>query len=349
MLRHTFLILMICLGCLRSGAISFALDSIAEWGAFPRFAINTYRWGDQFFNGYDTAFVVGTGYKFNVKAKSDSWINSYQFYLPNNVKMKMRSDPSTSIGAYLTYLAVSVGYDKNVSRFFGSSNQKAREQFAFGFNCSLFSFSMQFIKNTGGVTIYNFGRPDYTFNPKLNFDGLQSSIFGFDAYYFFNHRKYSQAAAFNFSRIQVKSQGSWFAGVTFYNQDFNFDFNDLPQYMLDALPDTWSDHMYVANTKNIGLKVGYGYNLVFHPNWLFAVSESPALGLKIGKINNPHKTTTTPNFSNRLRLSLVWNKKEWFAGVVGDVNSAIIYDEGSAFENSVFSGNLSVGYRFNLW
>lgn len=349
MLRRTLLFLIICMGYIQSQAISFALDSIAEWGAFPRFVINTYRWGDQFFNGYDTAFVVGTGYKFNIKAKSDSWVNKYQFYLPNNVRMKMGSDPSSSIGAYLTYLAVSAGYDKNVSRFFGSNNQKAREQFSFGFNCSLFSFNMQFSKNTGGVKIYSFGRPDQKFNPNLDFDGLESTLFGFDAYYFFNHKKYSQAAAFNFSRIQVKSQGSWFGGVTFYNQNFNFDFNDLPEYMQSALPDTWSDHSYIANTKNIGIKVGYGYNLVFHPNWLFAFSESPSIGIKIGKINNPNRTSTTPNFSNSLKVSLVWNKKEWFAGMVGNVETAIIYDNSTAFENSIFTGNISFGYRFNLW
>lgn len=26
-------------------ALSFALDSVAEWGKFPRFCVNTYRWG----------------------------------------------------------------------------------------------------------------------------------------------------------------------------------------------------------------------------------------------------------------------------------------------------------------
>lgn len=31
-------------------ALSFALDSVAEWGKFPRFCVNTYRWGDRFFN-----------------------------------------------------------------------------------------------------------------------------------------------------------------------------------------------------------------------------------------------------------------------------------------------------------
>lgn len=349
MLRRIVLIFSLCLGFLRSDAVSFALDSIAEWGAFPRFVVDTYHWGDGFFNGYDTAYVVGTGYKFNVKTKSDSWVNTYQFFLPNNVKMNMRSAPSTSIGAYLTYLAVSVGYDKNISRLFGSSNEKAREQFSFGFSCMLFSFNMQFTKNTGGVTMSSLGTPGHTIHPDFDFNGLHSTQFGFDAYYFFNHKKYSQAAAFNFSRKQVKSQGSWFAGVTYYNQNFDFNFTNLPEYMLNALPESWDNYSYIANTKNIGLKVGYGYNFVFHPHWLLGVSESPALGLKIGKINSLHETTTTPNFSNRLRLSLVWNNNQWFGGVVGDINTAIVNDESAAFENSIFSGNISFGYRFNLW
>ncbi len=349
MLRRTLLILLMCLGVLRSDAISFALDSIAEWGAFPRFVVKTYRWGDDFFNGYDTTYVEGTGYKFNAKAKSDSWVNTYRFYLPNNVNMSMRSDPSTSIGAYLTYLAVSAGYDKNVSRFFGSNNEKAREQFSFGFSCMLFSFDMQFVKNTGGVKINSFGSPGHNINPNLAFDGLESTLFGFDAYYFFNHKKYSQAAAFNFSRIQLKSQGSWFAGVSFYNQNFNFNFADLPDYMRDALPSSWDNFSYVANTKNIALKGGYGYNFLFSPNWLFAVSESPSVGLKIGKINSLQKTTTTPTFSNQLKMSVVWNNKQWFAGIVGNINTAIVNDESAAFENSIFTADISFGYRFNLW
>ncbi len=58
-------------------ALSLNLDSIAEWGKFPRFCINTYRWGDKFFNSYDSLYVVGTGTKFNVKITTDSWLDKY--------------------------------------------------------------------------------------------------------------------------------------------------------------------------------------------------------------------------------------------------------------------------------
>lgn len=105
----------------RAEAISFNLDSIAEWGKFPRFCVNTYRWGDKFFNSYDSTYVVGTGTKFNVKIITDSWLDYYRFTLPENQYVDLVSDPSTSIGAYLTYLAVSVGYDINISNLFGES------------------------------------------------------------------------------------------------------------------------------------------------------------------------------------------------------------------------------------
>ena len=65
-------------------AFSFDLDSIAQMGKFPRFVVNTYRWGDKFFNSYDSAYVEGTGYKFNVKAKSELWKDSYIFSLPDD-------------------------------------------------------------------------------------------------------------------------------------------------------------------------------------------------------------------------------------------------------------------------
>ena len=42
-------------------AFSLDLDSIAAWGKFPNFCIKTYRWGDKFFNSYDSLYVIGSG------------------------------------------------------------------------------------------------------------------------------------------------------------------------------------------------------------------------------------------------------------------------------------------------
>ena len=60
----------------KAQGISFALDSIAEWGKFPRFCVNVYRWGDKFFNSYDSTYVQGSGKRWNIKLKGDSWMQN---------------------------------------------------------------------------------------------------------------------------------------------------------------------------------------------------------------------------------------------------------------------------------
>jgi len=79
-----FMLVLSLLSATGARALSFNLDSIAEWGKFPRFVVNTYRWGDTFFNGYDTTFVKSTGYKLNAKLTTESWADGYSFLLPND-------------------------------------------------------------------------------------------------------------------------------------------------------------------------------------------------------------------------------------------------------------------------
>lgn len=332
-----------------ASALSLSLDSIAAMGKFPKFCIDVYRWGDGFFNGYDTTYVVGTGYKFNAKLVTESWIDTYNFYFPNEMAMYTHSEPSTSLGVRLGYLAVSVGYDKNISRFFGGPETKRREQFSAGFNCSLFTFNMFLNDNTGGQKVYSFGPKGDRYDPDIDFDGLRSKVFGFEAYYFFNHKRYSQAAAFRFSRVQIKSQGSFFAGVNYENQTFDFDFSGLPDDMLTAIPPDWTDYKFNANTKNVSLKGGYGYNWVFSPKWVLGVSESPSGGIRIAKNDKGNHAKVRPIFANQIQLSVVWNHKQWFAGAIGQWNTSLLTEKGASFQPSQITGSFHFGYRFNLW
>ncbi len=345
--RRLACILTLILAACEAHAISFNLDSIAAMGKFPNFCINVYRWGDGFFNGYDKNYVLPAGYKFNVKFRSDNWIDGYNFTLPNDMRMSLISEPSTSIGVWLTYLALSVGYDKNISKIFGSG-ARAREQFNFGFNCSLFSANISYLNNKQGTKITKFGPKHDTYNPHLDFNGVYSKTLAISMYYFFNHKRYSQAAAFSFSRIQTRSQGSWFAGFTYFRNNYSFDFSDLPPDMLSALPPSWNNYQYFAKNKNYSIKFGYGYNWVFARHWMFAVSESPSLGIKKGFIN-ADKEKTSLSMMNSFRIALVWNNKRWFAGLVGNIDNNLIYDRDTTFASSQISGNICIGYRFDIW
>lgn len=342
-----FILLMVAVSPQHAKAISFALDSIAEWGKFPRFCVDVYRWGDSFFNPYDTAYVSGTGYKFNIKLKTESWTDFYNFNLPGNMDMMMTSDPSTSVGVYLTYLAVSAGYDLNVSKLLTGA-QRARSRFNFGFNCSLLAAEWYYVSNDVGTTIKRIGGDGEHYSTDIPFDGINTSEWALQTYYFFNHKRYSQAAAFNFSKVQECSQGSFYAGLSISNQKYDFDFNTLPENLKDHLPASWSGYIYKVSTKNYGLRLGYGYNWVFARHWLLGVTESPIIGLRRGTINSEIESCSFA-LSNRLGLSVVWNNRCWFAGMAAKFDSNLVYDKDHTFVSAILSCEASVGYRFNLW
>ena len=329
-------------------AVSFDLDSIATWGKFPRFCVNTYRWGCDFFNGFDTAYVSGTGYKFNAKITADSWMDGYSFVLPNKEFMFLKSDPSTSTGIYLTYLAVSVGYDINISRLFGGVD-RSRQRYRFGFNCSLFTVEAYLSKNDIGTTLKRFGDRHHGDKYNLPFYGVNNSTWGIDAYYFFNHKRYSEAASFNYSRIQRRSQGSFLIGLSYYAQDLNFDFSEMPEQIRDRLPESWPDNRYTVFTKNYAVRFGYGFNWVFAPKWVFGVSESPTVGVRKGLINNHELEKISFSLYNRLNMSVVWNSGRLFAGATCKFDIAIVNDRETTYAGGVLSGEAVFGYRFNLW
>ena len=344
--RIIILLLLVCLPATMQ-ANRFALDSIAEWGKFPRFCVNTYRWGDRFFNGYDTTYVQGTGYKFNAKLATDSWADGYRFITPNDTHIYMRSNPSTSIGAHLSYLALSVGYDINISKLFGH-DEHDRKRFRFGFNCMLFSAEVYFSTNDIGCTIREFGPKGSPANLNYPFSGVNNRTWGIDAYYFFNHKRYSEAATFNFSRIQRKSQGSFFAGFSLNTQQIDFDFRYLPTNLDQYLPQDWPDKRYHVNTHNYALRLGYGYNWCFAKDWVLGVSESPVIGVRKGYVNSDVEKVSMSLY-NRLKLSCVWNGGRWFGGLLCKFDVAIINDQRTTYTGGILSAEAVIGYRFNLW
>lgn len=332
----------------RAHGFSLALDSVATWGKFPRFCVNTYRWGDRFFNTYDSLYVVGTGNKFNVKFKADSWLDYYAFDFDNKTTMHMVSQPCTSMGVYLTYLAVSAGYDINVSKYFGGQEQ-ARKRFNFSFSCSLFAADFYYLSNDIGTRITRFGPRHHVEHTNLDFKGINNYSWGLDTYYFFNHKRYSQGAVFGFSKIQRKSAGTFYAGLSIWMQKFNFDFGELPENMKLDIPLQSTDYRYSVKSNNYAVKLGYAYNWVFKKNFLFAVTEAPTLGLRHGYVNNPNHIKNSFAMYNKLKVSLVYNYKKLFAGIIGYQEAGLIYDKEHALINMMMGVEMAVGYRFNLW
>lgn len=351
-LRTTFILLAVIsltAVCPRANAFSLALDSVAEWGKFPKFCVNTYRWGDKFFNSYDSTYVKGTGYKFNVKAKSEFWLDNYVFQLTDNYRMTMTSEMNMSGGFYLTYLAVSLGYDYNIGKIF-NIGETTRRRFNFRLNCALLSADLYWVTNDVGTNITSHGHKGDRVSCNIPFAGINTSMFGVDTYYFFNNKRYSRAAAFNFSKIQLKSQGSWFLGLSYWTQTFTFDFNGLEDKIISSLPAEWAENGYIfnINNHNYAIRGGFGYNWVFARHWVLGVSESPVIGLKYGTVNGGHSKVSLSLF-NRAQMSVVWNNRRWFAGIILSADNGFYFDRKQSLLNGIFNTEISAGYRFNLW
>lgn len=347
-------ILILLLGSVAQGQAEskLSLDSIASWGKFPRFCINTYRWGCDFFNGFDTTYVQGTGYPFNVKVRTESWTDYYNIRFVNDAQMSMISDPSTSLGFYLTYLAVSAGYDMNVSKYFGGSDQ-VRRRWNFQFNCMLFSANLYFISNDVGTSIRSFQPPPDSGADKIkttyDFRGINNSQWGLDLTYFFRHKRYSAAAAFSFGRVQKRSGGSLFAGVSYNRQRYGFDFSKAPHEIQQWVPVNDENPIYTVNTHNYMGLVGYGYNWVFRPKFVLGVSETMTLGVSKGAIDFDVTEKSRFMSTSKTQLSLVYNNNHWFAGAVGTILAEINRDNEHSIISSYLTLEISVGYRFKIW
>lgn len=336
-------ILLLLAGSGRAGAMSVDLDSIAAMGKFPRFCVGVYRWGDHFFNPWDTTFVKGTGYKLNAKVTLDSWMDVYNFRVPPRTNIYMSSDPSTSLGLYLTYMAVSIGYDMNISKIFGGVD-RSRQRLRMGFSCSLFTAEAYMSKNDVGATLKRFGND----HPHIPFRGINNESWGLDVYYFFNHKRYSEAAAFSYSKIQRRSQGSFCAGLSIYSQKLLFDFSSLPDNLKNQLPDFWDGDRYHVDTNNYCFRLGYGYNWVFHPGWVIGVLETPIIGARKGIVNEDARKWSFSMY-NRFKIGIVWNHERWFAGGTVRFDAALISNKQTLYAGGILSGEAAVGYRFNLW
>ncbi len=246
MMRHFNRILLCVMAmstCLSGYAFSWNLDSIADKGRFPHFCVNTYRWADRFFNGSDTAYVQSTGYKMNVKLRTSSWGDMNEFYFDGDDQIRLNSPSTATIGFDVAYMAVALGYDVNISRLFGAVD-RTKTRFNFDFSSALLSGRFYSIRNGYGMNLTSVGGQHVDGHFLQN---VETSTWGLEAFWYFNSRRYSNAAATNFGKIQLKSQGSFITGLAYQYHKLDFDFSKLPEDLKRNLPEEWRNRWYRAD------------------------------------------------------------------------------------------------------
>ena len=329
----------------------------SEWGFFTdktvklppllNLARKAYFFYTKAFNDYDTSYVAGIDKDWKLMIINNDWLDSYGGIIADkNMKVFMNSNVSSSMGIHFSYMGIGYTYMFDLDNVFGGDPTK-HSKWDISFETSRFSFEAYKSRNDGKVNIQRFGDYRNGRDPGVSFMGLSRKSSGFDLYYFFNNRKYSQAAAYSYSKIQKRSAGSFILGFLLSNQDVKVDFSDLPDDMKVFLPGNEEDkYHYHYHYRVYSLMFCYAYNWVFRRNWLFNITVAPSLGLNHSYDDSVDGYRNMPSFDMRGRIGLVRNSHKFFYGLQLIFDAHLYHSKKHNFFNSVEDLTINAGFRF---
>lgn len=327
---------------LKQGELSLS-DTTVVYPRFAGFCVKVYNWADKFFNSTDTAYVQGTGRRWKAFVKSDNWVDSYAMNMQYKMRMRMTSDIYCGVGAYIQYMAVSVGYMLDMSNIIGNRPDNHRK-LEFSFSCARFSADLYYHINTGGSYIRTFGDYKHGHIFKKEFPGLTLHNYGFDAYYFINNRRYSQGAAYSFSKFQRRTAGSMIAGFSYSNLDIALDLAQLPESLLPFLTIPAQKYKFHYNTYN--LMIGYGINVVPRSNWVLNFTATPMIGININYEDSADGKAQLLALGVKGKMAAVYNAGDFFAGVNAHFDGHWYKSGSQSFFSSIENMAAVLGVRF---
>lgn len=321
-------------------------DKTVKYPRFVKWCVDLYNWGDETFNSYDTTYVTGTGKRWKLIMKNDNWMDFYNLKLPKSIRVGMSSDVSPNLNANISYMAVSLGYTLNLDYLFGGEPVKHR-RWDFSFTCSLVALDAYYSKNTGSTNVTRLGNAYHNyniFNSEYKFSGLELESVGIDLYYFLNNKKYSQGAAYSYSKYQKRSAGSFIGGVTFSRQNVKFDLNALPDKFVEELHS--DQRRYHVFYRDFCVMLGYGYNWVFRKNWVFNITAIPCFGFNRSLNNTVEKRKEMFSYNMKAKFALVYNHNRFFYSVNGKFDGHYYNCNRYRFYNSYTNLAFVAGFRF---
>lgn len=200
-------------------------------------------------------------------------------------KPTIKTSPSTYAGVWAGYRGYGIGYSWNVGGDNGSIFTLGATGGSYGINLRIHNFqnSEPEVRYTGMFTPDDnpSGEPEYI-SDKSKFQLLKpikTHLVLFDAYYMFNGKHFSYAAAYDQSVVQKRSAGSLMAGVMFYYSHINYGQDENADFIL------LMDDIGRIKQWQCGLGAGYAYNLVPCKGLLIS-----AMAMPIVTVYNRHKT-----------------------------------------------------------
>ena len=192
-------------------------------------------------------------------------------------------------------------------------------------------FDMQmslFTKRIGGDVYFQLYKGYFNSNPQdfmewendyfPQIPSLRTISFGFNGYYIFNHRKFSNKAAYVRTEIQQRSAGSFTLGYF-----LNYDEAESPTGFIPAeYPDSIGNDLDIKSFRYFatGLSLGYTYTWVISDHFYMNGAIIPGFGYKDTRLFNSGGESGTeqePHVQLLLRGSIGYEHKSFYAGFSG--------------------------------
>ena len=305
-------------------------------------------------NALDTNYISPNLYNLAFMLEHSTWYEHYKLGTDKNgypQRLSFSPNLGTKLGIYFGWRWIFLGYTFDIEDLFGGNKDKPKKkEMSLNIYSSKFGIDLYYRK-TGSDFKLRSHEGFYLNNQfkDIHFDGLESSIKGLNAYWIFNHKKFSYPAAYSQSTNQRKSAGSFMAGFSYSQHKISFDHEKLPESMDNQL----NPNLRFSKIKysDYSLGFGYGYNWVFAKNWVSNLSLLPGIGYKKSKIDdNDFKDEhwiKDINFNLITRAAIVYNDSKYFVGASFVMHTYDYRKPNLSVTNSF--GTLRIYAGFNFW
>ena len=305
-------------------------------------------------NAIDTNYISPNLYNLAFMLEHSTWYEHYKLGTDKNgypQRLSFSPNLGTKLGIYFGWRWIFLGYTFDIEDLFGGNKDKPKKkEMSLNIYSSKFGIDLYYRK-TGSDFKLRSHEGFYLNNQfkDIHFDGLESSIKGLNAYWIFNHKKFSYPAAYSQSTNQRKSAGSFMAGFSYSQHKISFDHEKLPESMDNQL----NPNLRFSKIKysDYSLGFGYGYNWVFAKNWVSNLSLLPGIGYKKSKIDdNDFKDEhwiKDINFNLITRAAIVYNDSKYFVGASFVMHTYDYRKPNLSVTNSF--GTLRIYAGFNFW
>ncbi len=333
-------------------------DSIPRKRSFVRGIYNGVTSILKEFNNIDTTYIEPQKYMFTATTMATYSFEQYKISSKSGQEVTFSPEARLIVGPYLGWSLLFLGYTFDLGYI---STSKERQ-----INMSVYTsmLGVDFFRKKAGkdykIRSWESGRDgdEEVDLEGVPFDGLSVSITGLNAYYIFNHRKFSYPAAFSQSTCQRKSAGSLMLGAGYTRHTLTLEHEKLQAALEKAMPDMtekidsglmFDDIKYT----DLSFSAGYGYNWVFSRNWLLSTSLSASIGYKHSSgirvkdlLTFDDFSFSNVNFDGVGRFGIIWNNSKWYFG-----SFAVIHTYNyrkSQFKTNNYFGNVYVYMGVNF-